>query len=60
VCSEKDKPGKDLNVKIAMWVCVLSPATGCFTLNQVLIPTPHREKQITYYKYHFSLCTDIF
>jgi len=29
----KNKPGKDLNVEIAMWVCVLTPVSGCFTQN---------------------------
>jgi len=33
VCSEKDKPGEDLNVEIAMQNCVLAPASGCFTPN---------------------------
>jgi hypothetical protein len=32
-CATKKKPGKDLNVQIAMWGCVLTPASGCFTLN---------------------------
>jgi len=33
VCSAKEKPGKYLNVEIAMWDCVLTPASGCFTPN---------------------------
>jgi hypothetical protein len=54
VCSAKEKPGKYLNVEIAMWDCVLTPASGCFT------PNPTSQTNMSQGEADYSIVSAIF
>jgi len=48
-----------LRVQIAMWGCVLTPASGCFAPNHSSeINASQGKEDYTVFKYQFSLCMD--
>jgi hypothetical protein len=63
VCFTENNAGKDLNVKIAMWGCILTPASGCFTPNCSYETNISQGKAdyiiVRYHFSHLSLCADI-